>query len=60
MSLPDRMRAFVNDRPDLKEEFYELADNLEVAVETMGAKKILGHWARARRRFCEESCEVLI
>lgn len=59
-SLPERMRLLVKSRPDLSDEFVNLANQLEAVCETGNIPKIVGLYAKARRRWCEETGERLI
>ena len=65
--LVDRMRALALVRDDLPENWNELADKLEAAIQisfsdtsTQSMQRLLGCWTRARRAWCNATGESLI
>ena len=66
-SLPDKMRELAEVRKDLPPDWLEKAEALEEATigfysdpQTIGVKKFLGCWARARKMWCEATGENLV
>ena len=59
-SLMDRMRAYAESHASVAAEFLSLADALDAAIESGDPLRQLGCWARARRRWCEETGEALV
>lgn len=58
-TLADRMRALSERRPDIRDEFVALADELD-ALDGSNIPKLVGTWAKARRRWCEVTGEPLV
>jgi len=61
-SLIDRMRSYAKTHPTVHEEFTKLADDLERVCDVCAPSipKLVGMWAKARRRWCEETGEDLV
>ena len=65
MTLADKMRRLADQRPDIREEFTDLADRLDtipgaLEADPINVPRVVGIWAKARRRWCEETGEPLI
>ena len=58
-TLADRMRLLAENRTDIRDEFVALADKLD-ALDGSDIPKLVGTWAKARRRWCEVTGEPLI
>ena len=59
-SLSERMRNLARQRPEIRDEFIEMADSLDaLAIETP-IPKFVGTWTKARRRWCEVTGEPLV
>ena len=58
-TLAERMRDFASSCPEHAKELYMLASELEID-DTSNIPRIVGIWARARRRWCEITGEPLI
>lgn len=65
--LSQKMRALHKQRDDLPENWLELADKFDAAAEgfyaaepTCDVRQFLGHYARAKRAWCDATGEPLI
>lgn len=59
--LSNEMRAYARKKHwPTTHAFYTLAAALDKAVESGGARTLLGAWARARKAWCAETGESLV